>query len=191
MGAFEIILSKSWLRTVKVVHHFEDDTIDISMANKTATISNQETTQKVVQTEETRERKDETTVVGIGEKTGGMENRRSKEVWRDKKVRRAMRVEVVREHVSTELVLLKKLIKKNTPEVSGNVPGNKPATEEEKETDLKEKLSKWWRKTESLNRICQALDILQLMDEMVCLLTTEDEAPICHVEEAEPTEKEA
>ncbi|KIJ22820.1 hypothetical protein M422DRAFT_77481, partial [Sphaerobolus stellatus SS14] len=28
-GAFEVILGKPWLRAVKAIHHFEDDSIDI------------------------------------------------------------------------------------------------------------------------------------------------------------------
>ncbi|KIJ29609.1 hypothetical protein M422DRAFT_188198, partial [Sphaerobolus stellatus SS14] len=39
-GAFEVILGKPWLRAVKAVHHFEDDSIDISTANNKATIQN-------------------------------------------------------------------------------------------------------------------------------------------------------
>ncbi|KIJ52707.1 hypothetical protein M422DRAFT_81598, partial [Sphaerobolus stellatus SS14] len=39
-GAFEIILGKLWLQTVKVVHYFKDDTIRISAVNKATMIRN-------------------------------------------------------------------------------------------------------------------------------------------------------
>ncbi|KIJ35099.1 hypothetical protein M422DRAFT_181160, partial [Sphaerobolus stellatus SS14] len=40
--AFEIILGKPWLTAAKAVHNFENDTIKISSATKTKTITNEE-----------------------------------------------------------------------------------------------------------------------------------------------------